>query len=117
MNPRYPKTLSWQAKRARIPLDTAKSLWIEAVRDATEECAIVESPEYWKSAADHLRRRVVNEVRARRSAPLGWGSYIRLPATQWFYALTTVSALIAIGARTASAVQRRPFSQAKCHLQ
>ena len=78
MNPMYPKTLSWQAKRAGIPLDTAKILWIEALRDATEECAIVESPEYWKSASDHLRRRIANEVRTRRSAPLGWGSYIRL---------------------------------------
>jgi len=108
MNPMYPKTLSWQAKKAGIPLDTAKALWIEAVRDATDECDIVESPEYWKSAADHLRRRIASEVRARRSAPLGWGGYVRLPATQWVHALTTASALVAIGVRTACTVQRRP---------
>jgi hypothetical protein len=108
MNPMYPKALSWQAKRAGIPLDTAKTLWIEAVRDATDECDVVESPEYWKSAVDHLHRRIANEVRARRSAPLGWGSYIRLPATQWFHGLATAGALLTIGVRTACTVQQRP---------
>ena len=104
----YPKTLSWQAKRAGIPLDTAKALWIEALRDATDECPIVESPEYWKSAVDHLHRRLMDEAQGRRSAPLGWGSYLRLPATRWFHGLTTIGALLTIGLRTARSVQQRP---------
>ena len=108
MKPMYPKMLSWQAKRAGIPLDTAKALWIEVLRDATEGCDMVESPEYWKSAVDHLHRRLTNEAQARRSAPLGWGSYIRLPETQWFHGLATFGALLTIGVRTACSLQQRP---------
>jgi len=107
MKPMCPKTLSWQARKARIPFDKAEALWIEALRDATDECDIVESPEFWKSAVDHMHRRIANEVRARRTAPLGWGSYIRLPATQCVHGLATFGALLTIGVRTACMAQSR----------
>jgi hypothetical protein len=55
MKAMYPKLFFWQARKAGIPLDAAEVLWAEALRDATEECAMVESPKYWKSANEHMR--------------------------------------------------------------
>jgi len=108
MKPMYPKLLSWQAKKASIPDDIAKALWLEALRDATTECAVIESPEYWQSAVDHLLQRISAESRARRAGPLGWGSLIRLPARQWLHGLTTIEAMFSIGLRTARSFQRCP---------
>jgi hypothetical protein len=99
--------LPWQAKKAGIPQDVARKLWIEAVRDATDECAVVESPEYWRSAVEHLLQRISAESLARRAAPCGWGSLIRLPARHWLHGLTTVEAMFSIGTRTARDLQRR----------
>lgn len=108
MQPKYPKMLSWQARKAGIRDDIAEALWIEALHDATDECAVVESPEYWKSAVDHLLQGISNEARARRAAPFGWGSLTRLPARQWLHGLTTVEALFSIGLRTVRGLQHRP---------
>lgn len=108
MKPQYPKMLSWQARKAGIPDDIARTLWIDALRDATDECAVVESPEYWKSAVDHLFQHLADEARARRAAPFGWGSLARLPARQWLHGLTTVEAMFSIGLRTARGLQHRP---------
>ena len=110
----YPKILSWLAKQAGIPRDTAEALWIESLRDATEECSVVESPEYWKSATDHLLQRVTNESQARRAAPFGWGSLTRLPATQWLHGLITVEAMLFIALRTTRDYQNRPSLQVRC---
>ena len=109
MKPIYPKMLSWQARKADIPDDTAEAFWIEALRDATDECAVVESPEYWRSAVDHLLQRISNESLARRAAPFGWGSLARLPARQWLHGLTTVEAMFSIGLRTARDLQHHPI--------
>ena len=108
MKPKYPKILSWQARKADIPNDIAKALWIEALRDATHDCAVIESPEYWKSTVDHLLQRLAAEARARHAVPFGWGSLVRLPARQWLHGLTTVEAMFSIGLRIARELQRRP---------
>lgn len=107
MNPKYPKMLSWQARKAGIPDDIAKTLWIEALRDATDECSVVESPEYWKSAVDHLFQHFSAEARARHAAPFGWGSLTRLPGRQWLHGLATVEAMFSIGFKTARGLQHR----------
>jgi len=108
MKPRYPKIFPWLAKKAGIPDDRAKALWVAALRDATRDCALVESPEYWKSAVDHLLERLAAESLVRRAAPFGWGGLLRLPARQWLLGLTTAEALFAIGLKTANSFQRRP---------
>ena len=59
----YPKMLTWQARRAAISIDVAKELWLAAVYDATAECGVVASPEYWQSAVDHFLRRVAKHSR------------------------------------------------------
>jgi len=100
--------LSWQARKAGIPDDIAKALWIEALRDATSECAVLESPEYWKSTVDHLFQHLSTEARARHAAPFGWGSLARLPARQWLHGLTIVETMFFIGMRTARGLQHRP---------
>ena len=107
MKAKYPKILPWVAKKAGIPMARAEVLWNEALRDATRVCAVVESPEYWKTAVDHLLERVAAESLDRRAAPFGWGSLIRLPARQWLYGLTTAEALFAVGMRTAQNMQHR----------
>ena len=108
MKSMYPKMLPWYARKAGIPLDTAEILWIEALRNATDEVAVVESSEYWKSATEHLRQRVAIEVQARRAAPFGWGGWTRLPTRQWMHGLATVEAMFSIGLRTARGIQQRP---------
>ena len=117
MKPKYPKMLSWQARKSGIPVDIAEALWLEALRDATGECAVIESPEYWKSAVDHLLQGISTEARARHAAPFGWGSLTRLPARQWLHGLTTVEAMLSIGLRTACGFQHRPRLQSpRSHL-
>lgn len=54
MKPMYPKILPWLAGKAGIPDHTACRLWRSALREATVECAVIESPEYWQSAVEHL---------------------------------------------------------------
>lgn len=108
MKPRYPKILPWVANKAGIPLARAEVLWNQALRHATRDCAVVESPEYWQAAVDHLLERVAAESLARRAAPFGWGSLLRLPARQWLHGLTTAEALFAIGLKTARSLQHRP---------
>ena len=108
MKPRYPKILPWLAKEAGIPSDRAEALWVAALRDARRDRALAESPEYWKSAVDHLLERIAAESMVRRAAPFGWGSLMRLPASLWLHGLTTSEALFAIGVKTASSFQQRP---------
>lgn len=107
MKAKYPKMLPWLAKNAGIPIARAEALWIEALRDATRECAVVESPQYWKAAVDHLLSGIAAESLDRRAAPFGMGSLIRLPARQWLHGLTTAEALFAIGMKTARSYQHR----------
>jgi len=107
MKPRYPKILPWLAKKAGIPVERAEALWVEALGDATRKSARVESPEYWRVAEARLLERIAAESLARRAAPFGWGSLMRLPARQWLHGLTTAEALLAIGVRTASSFRQR----------
>jgi hypothetical protein len=108
MKPMYPKMLPWQARKAGIPPSAAEHLWNEALRDATDECAVIESSDYWTSSVDHLLDRIATESQARRTAPFGWGSLLRLPARLWLHELTTIEAVISIGVTTARAFQHRP---------
>jgi hypothetical protein len=55
MKPMYPQILSWLAGKTGTPDHTAHRLWRKALRDATAECVVIESPEYWQSAVGHLR--------------------------------------------------------------
>lgn len=58
MKPTYPEMLPWLARKARIPTRSVEIMWIEAVREATGDCTLIESPEFWKSAVDHLLQRI-----------------------------------------------------------
>ncbi len=107
MKPKYPKILPWLAKEAGVPAAKAEALWVEALCDATRECAVVESPEYWQSAVSHLRARLATESLLRRAAPFGWGYVIRLPGNQWLHSMVTAEAMFMIGIRTASSFQQR----------
>lgn len=64
MKPMYPQILSWLAGKARIPGDDANALWDDALRKATAEGTVIESPEYWKSAVCHLRASLTGCVHA-----------------------------------------------------
>ena len=55
MKPTYPQILSWLAGKTGTPDHTAHRLWRKALRDATAEGVVIESPEYWQSAVGHLR--------------------------------------------------------------
>ncbi|KFB71410.1 MAG: hypothetical protein AW09_003453 [Candidatus Accumulibacter phosphatis] len=55
MKPMYPQILAWLAGKTGTPDHAAHRLWRKALRDATAECAVIESPEYWQSAVEHLR--------------------------------------------------------------
>jgi hypothetical protein len=54
MRQTYPKILPWVARKAAVPRDKAEALWMEALRDASDNCAVPESSEYWKMAVNHL---------------------------------------------------------------
>ena len=55
MRQRYPKILPWVARRAGVRDDKAEGLWIEALRDASDDNgAAPESSECWEMAVDHL---------------------------------------------------------------
>jgi len=60
MKPRSPQILSWLAGKHGTSGDVAEDLWISALCAATAESAVIESPEYWKSAVDHLRASFAN---------------------------------------------------------
>lgn len=55
MTPMYPQILAWLARKTGTPDEIAEGLWRKALRHATAEGTVNESPEYWKSAVDHLR--------------------------------------------------------------
>jgi hypothetical protein len=97
MEPMYPKILPWLARKARISDYTVKVIWLEAVRDASADCFEHDSPEFWKSAVDHLLERISVESLVRHAAPFGWGSLARLPATYWLYGVATADAMFVIG--------------------
>jgi hypothetical protein len=103
----YPKMLPWQARKAGIHSSAAERLWNEALRDATNECAVIESSDYWKSSVDHLLDRIATESQVRRTAPFGWGSLLRLPARLWLHELATIAAMFSIGVTTARVFQHR----------
>lgn len=67
MKPKTPMILPWLAKKAGVPDERAEALWIDALRDATRDCALVESPEYWKAAVDHLLASIAAESLLRRN--------------------------------------------------
>lgn len=71
MKPMYPKILAWLAGNTETPDHTAHRLWRKALRDATAECAVIESPEYWQSAVGHLRASFarISRATAASSAP------------------------------------------------
>ena len=110
MKQAYPKILPWLATKAGLSERAAQKLWIAALRAASAESATIESPEYWRAAVDHLIAKIAAESSRRRAAPFGWGSLLRLPASQWLHGLTTAEALFSIALRSAPTAQRRP-----CH--
>lgn len=98
MKGKSPKILPWLAKKAGVPLPRAEELWVEAVRHATQQADIVESPEYWKSAVDHLVESIAAESLQRRAAPFGLGPLVRLPARLWLQGLDAQQALVTAAA-------------------
>lgn len=107
MKEKNPKILPWLAKKAGIPPSRAEELWVEAVRYATQEADIVESPEYWKAAVDHLIESIAAESLERRAAPFGLGPLVRLPARLWLQGLDAQQALVTVAANSARFWQRR----------
>lgn len=71
MKQRYPKILSWLAGRAGVPDDKAEGVWADALRVASGECAVADSPEYWQAAVDHLRASLAGHSRAASLASPG----------------------------------------------
>lgn len=56
MRQMYPKILPWVARKAGVRDDKAEVLWIEALRDASDNKGVApESSEYWELAVNHLR--------------------------------------------------------------
>ena len=108
MKANYPKLLPWLANNAGIPMARAEELWIEALRQATRDSSHIESSHYWQSALQHLRAKLAAESRARRAAPFGWGSLLRLPARQWLHGLVTLEALTTVSLRSTRAFRQRP---------
>ena len=93
----YPKILPWLARKARISDHTVEVIWLEAVRDADNDCFEHGSPDYWKSAVDHLLERISIESLVCHAAPFGWGSLARLPATYWLHGIASADAMFVIG--------------------
>lgn len=114
MEPMYPKMLPWLARKARVSDDTVEVMWLEAVRDANNECFEHDSPEYWKSAVDHLLERISAESLIRQAAPFGWGSLARLPATYWLHGLATADAMLVIGQKVIRNHQDHSYRSARC---
>ena len=55
MRERHPKILPWVARRAGVSGDKAEVLWMEALRDASDnKGAAAQSSEYWEMAVNHL---------------------------------------------------------------
>lgn len=54
MKPKFPKILSWLAGKTGTSDHAAHRLWRNALRDATVECTVIESPAYWQLAVEHL---------------------------------------------------------------
>ena len=107
MKGKSPKILPWLAKKAGIPPSRAEELWIEAVRYATQEAEIVESPEHWQAAIDHWLESIAAESLQRRAAPFGLGPLVRLPARLWLQGLDAQQALVAAASNAARHWQRR----------
>ncbi len=107
MKPAYPKILPWLARKAGIPDSAAEAMWLDAVREATSECCVIESPQYWKSASDHLAARIASESLAHHAAPMWWRSLTRLPAMHWLHGVTTAEAVFAIGLKFAQSLRAR----------
>jgi len=97
-----PKMLPWLAKKAGIPFPRAEELWLEAVSHATLNCAVGDSPEFWKAAIDHLTDGIAAESLARRIAP--FAPLAGLPAQLWLHGLALQKNLAAIAA---NAMRRR----------
>lgn len=107
MKGKSPKLLPWVAKKAGVPLPRAEELWIEAVRYATQQADIVESPEYWKAAVDRLLELIDAESLRRGAAPFGLGPLVRLPARLWLHSLDAQQALVTVAANSARYWQQR----------
>jgi hypothetical protein len=73
MKAMYPKMLPWLARRAGISDAAVEFSWREAVHDATDDSFVPESPDFWKSAVDHLLERISAQSRNRYFAPQGQG--------------------------------------------
>ena len=110
MKQAYPKILPWLANKSGLSERAAQALWIKALRAASAESSVIESPEYWQAAVDHLLAEISADSSRRRAAPFGWGGLLRLPGTQWMHSLNTAEALFAIALRTNGGIQRR-----SCH--
>ena len=107
MHANYPKILPWLANQAGLPLARAEVLWSDALRHATKQSAIVESPQYWKLAVDRLIQLIAVESRELRAMPFGFGPLVRLPAQLWLHGLTAQQAMLGIAANSARWWQRR----------
>ena len=107
MHANYPKIRPWLANQAGLPLARAEALWRDALRHATKQSAIVESPEYWKLAVDRLIQLIAVESRELRAMPFGFGPLVRLPAQLWLHGLTAQQAMLGIAANSARWWQRR----------
>jgi hypothetical protein len=113
MEPMYPKILPWLARKARVSDCTAEVIWLKAVRDADNDCFEHDSPEFWKSAVDHLLERIAVESLVRNAAPYGWGSLARLPATYWLYGLASADAMFVIGQKLIRNHQDHSYQSAR----
>ena len=107
MKGKIPKILPGLASKAGIPLERAAALWVDAVRYATQKSDIVESPEYWQAAVEHLLLLLADESRERRAAPFGLGPLVRLPGRLWLQGLDAQQALLSVAANSARFWQRR----------
>lgn len=90
MKPNYPEMLPWLARRARLPAHSVEIMWLEAVRQATGDCPIIESSEFWKSAVDHLLERISVESHAHPVDPRDQ-HHSSLPRLQARYRVPSVS--------------------------
>jgi len=107
MHAKYPKMLPWMAKKAGVPVDRAEVLWGDALRHATRKAAVVESPEYWKLAVEHLIDLLAAESRELRAMPFGFGPMVRLPAQLWLHGLTAQQAMMRVAANSTCWWQRQ----------
>jgi hypothetical protein len=108
MKPMYPEMLPWLARKAGIPARSIEVMWIEAVREATGDCAVIESPEFWKSTVDHLLQSISLESHSHREDPLAECVLPRLPARYWLHSVTTAESVFMSGLK--ALLQRQDHS-------